>query len=102
MRSMKEAENLRPPLNKVILSNGQRIPVSPAVSFPVNIKELNHSNDYMLTVNSKWNISQVKEAISVWHHKQISLVFSGMQLNDEMTLEDVGIQNATYYNPLCP
>lgn len=60
----------------MILSNHQR--VSPDVLFPVNVKELNYRNDYILTVNPKWNIAQVKEAISARHHKQLSLVFSGM------------------------
>ena len=71
MRSMKEAEILT--YTNVILSNHQR--VSPDVSFPVNVKELNYSNDYILTVNPKWNISQVKEAISARHHKQLAGVF---------------------------
>lgn len=64
-------------------------------SFPVNIKELNYKDDFVLYVDPKWNISQVKDAMYSWHSKQTKFVFSGMELKDDVILEDVGIQSTT-------
>ena len=92
IKIMKELEDTKSPLVNLNPSTWQKATTS---SFTVNIKELNCKSDCVLSVDSKWSVSQVKEAMCAWHCKQTTIVFSGKELKDDMILEDAGIQSAT-------
>ena len=58
-------------------------------TFPVSVKESGGKN-YMINVRSDWNVTQVKEAIvrqSRLQLTQFKLVFAGMELKEQMTLQ---------------
>ena len=72
----------------------------PDVTFPVSIKDGMTKKSYMIDVNVKWNVAQVKKEIarvskSELLPNQFQLVFSGTQLKDHMTLKDIGVQNTS-------
>jgi len=57
--------------------------------FPVSVKEWGGRN-YMINVRSDWSVAQVKEAIvrqSGLQPNQFKLVFAGMELKEQMTLQ---------------
>ena len=67
-------------------------------TFPVSVKESGGRN-YMINVRSNWNVAQVKEAIvrqSGLKPNQFKLVFAGMELKEQMTLQvkSRGVVNA--------
>ena len=58
--------------------------------FPVSVKESNGRNNYMIQVGTKWSVAHVKRAVleqSGLQPNQFKLVFAGMELKDNMTLE---------------
>ncbi|XP_065895371.1 E3 ubiquitin-protein ligase parkin-like isoform X2 [Dysidea avara] len=66
-------------------------------TFPVSVKESGGKN-YMINVRSDWNVTQVKEAIvrqSRLQLTQFKLVFAGMELKEQMTLQGIGVQNTS-------
>ncbi|XP_065895365.1 E3 ubiquitin-protein ligase parkin-like [Dysidea avara] len=66
-------------------------------TFPVSVKESGGRN-YMINVRSNWNVAQVKEAIvrqSGLKPNQFKLVFAGMELKEQMTLQGIGVQNTS-------
>ena len=91
IKELKETEDTKSPLVNMNPSTWQKT----TNSFTINIKEVNQKSDYVLAVDSKWSVSQVKEAISAWHCKQTVIIFSGKELKDDMILEDAGIRSAT-------
>lgn len=67
-------------------------------TFPVSVKDGNAKQNYMINVSVKWNVAQVKQAISTksgLHPDQFQLVFAGTELKDHMTLKDIGIQSTS-------
>ena len=69
-------------------------------TFPVTIKDGNTKKNYTVNVNVKWNVAQVKKEIAYVSKSkllpnQFQLVFAGTQLNDHMTLKDIGVQNTS-------
>jgi len=57
--------------------------------FQVSVKESGGKN-YMINVSSDWNVAQVKDAIvrqSGLQPSQFKLVFAGMELKENMTLQ---------------
>ena len=68
------------------------------VTFQVSVKESNTKRSYMIPVNIKWNVAQVKQEISRKSGlppDQFQLVFAGLNLKDEMTLKNVGIHGTS-------
>ena len=92
VKKIKDTEDKKSPFVDVSPSTWQKTATS---SFTINVKELNHKSDHVISVNPKWTVAKVKEAVASLHYKQAKITFSGMKLKDDMTLEDIGIQNTT-------
>ncbi|XP_065894748.1 E3 ubiquitin-protein ligase parkin-like [Dysidea avara] len=68
-----------------------------AGTFPVSVKESGGRN-YVIEVRANWNVAQVKDAIvrqSGLQPNQFKLIFAGMALKDNMTLQGIGVQNTS-------